>query len=122
MFQTFNDIDTNKDGKITKYELMNAYQKLYEKEEDAFQIVNEIFSAVDHDSNGEIEISEYILALIDRRSVITEENMKVTFTQLSNKKGFITSSSLTKYFNMKEEQIETELQKMQKKYVNTTYL
>ncbi|CAD8180037.1 unnamed protein product [Paramecium pentaurelia] len=117
LFQTFNDIDANKDGKITKYELMNAYQKLYENYEDAFQVVSEIFSNVDQDENGEIEIQEYILALTDRKSLLTEDNLKDTFRILSNRKGNITIQSLIQQINVKEELIELEFAKLQKKHL-----
>ncbi|CAD8084124.1 unnamed protein product [Paramecium sonneborni] len=118
LFQAFNDIDTNKDGKITKYELMNAYQKLYENYEDAFQVVNEIFSRVDQDGNGEIEIQEYILALTDKKSLLTENNLKDTFRMLSNRKGNITITSLLQQFNIQEELIESEFSKLQKKNIS----
>ncbi|CAK87638.1 unnamed protein product (macronuclear) [Paramecium tetraurelia] len=118
LFQTFNDIDANKDGKITKYELMNAYQKLYENYEDAFQVVSEIFSNVDQDENGEIEIQEYILALTDRKSLLTEDNLKDTFRVLSNRKGHITIQSLILQINVKEELIEAEFVKLQKKNIS----
>ncbi|CAD8116923.1 unnamed protein product [Paramecium sonneborni] len=44
IIQAFNDIDTNKDGKITLYELMNAYQKFYENYKDTFSVQQEIIS------------------------------------------------------------------------------
>ena len=41
--------------------------------------MEDIFREVDLDGNGEIEFSEWIVATIDRNSLITEEKLKAAF-------------------------------------------
>lgn len=47
---------------------------------DAVKEVEEIFAEVDLDKNGEIEFSEWVIASIDKTSLLTDEKLKIAFS------------------------------------------
>lgn len=74
--QAFNTLDISKTGKITREELYTGFQS-YTTE--AREEVDAIFNEVDLDGNGEIEFSEWIVASIDKNSLITDEKLQMAF-------------------------------------------
>lgn len=62
--QAFNDLDLNKDGKISWEELKKGYVKIYGEMAD--QMVDEIFEKVDINNDGAIEYTEFLAASIDK--------------------------------------------------------
>lgn len=74
---SFESLDTSGDGKIGKEELIVAFGAF---SEDAKREVEEIFAEVDLDKNGEIEFSEWVVASIDKTSLLTDEKLRVAFS------------------------------------------
>ena len=64
----FDALDSSGDGKIEKDELIKAFGAF---SEDAIAEVEAIFAEVDLDRNGEIEFSEWVVASIDKGSLLT---------------------------------------------------
>lgn len=87
--QAFNTLDISKTGKITREELYIGFQS---HTQEAREEVDNIFNEVDLDGNGEIEFSEWIVASIDKNSLITDEKLKLAFN-LFDKDGGGTISS-----------------------------
>ena len=74
--QAFNTLDISKTGKITREELFMGFQAFTQE---AREEVDAIFNEVDLDGNGEIEFSEWIVASIDKNSLITNEKLELAF-------------------------------------------
>ena len=74
--QAFNTLDISKTGRITKEELFAGFQAFTHE---AREEVDAIFKEVDLDGNGEIEFSEWVVASIDKNSLITDEKLKMAF-------------------------------------------
>lgn len=70
-------MDTSGDGKIGKEELVVAFGAF---SEDARKEVEEIFAEVDLDKNGQIEFSEWVVASIDKTSLLTDEKLLIAFS------------------------------------------
>jgi len=70
-------LDTSGDGKIGKEELIVAFGAF---SADARKEVEEIFAEVDLDKNGEIEFSEWVVASIDKTSLLTDEKLRIAFS------------------------------------------
>ena len=74
--KAFKAINTSQTGKITREELEKGFGV---DNEASRQEVQAIFDEVDLDGNGEIEFSEWIVASIDKRSLVTDEKLVLAF-------------------------------------------
>ena len=81
--RAFTAINTSNTGKITIDELEEGFEA---HSAEAKEEVKAIFDEVDLDGNGEIEFTEWIVASIDKQSLITDEKLKLAF-QLFDKDG-----------------------------------
>ena len=84
----FYKIDRNTDGKITKEDLLNAYEEAGEKI--TKKELEEIINMVDFDKNGFIEYEEFIRVCIPEDRLFTDSNLKYAFDLFdTEKKGAI---------------------------------
>lgn len=74
---SFDALDTSGDGQIGMEELVAAFKAF---SPDARREVEEIFREVDLDKNGQIEFSEWVVASIDKRQLLTDEKLRVAFS------------------------------------------
>ena len=92
--QVFIALDDNGDGKLTKDELINGLTIILEKNE-ATTEVNRLFEIIDVDGNGFIEYEEFLRAGLDKRKILTENNLETAFKLYDiNKKGKINAKEL----------------------------
>ena len=107
--RAFNTLDISKTGKITKEELFQGFQAFTDEARDE---VDAIFKEVDLDGNGEIEFSEWIVASIDKNSLITDEKLKMAFNLFDKDGGGTISAHEVKStltgFNGEEELSEED--------------
>ncbi|CAD8062558.1 unnamed protein product [Paramecium sonneborni] len=76
----FNTFDTNRDQKISFNELQDAYRSLYPGQN--YEEVLELFKKVDFDRNGFLEFHEFIIAAVDKSSLLTNQHLQVTFKMI----------------------------------------
>ena len=76
LHKAFDAINISRNGQITVEELSEAFNAYTPEEQAAIQ---RIFEEVDLDNSGSIEFSEWIVASIDKRSLISEEKLKLAF-------------------------------------------
>ena len=75
MFRYFNK---SGDCKLTKKELTEGLYSYKDKSE-VDEMVDVIFGRLDGDNNGFIEYEEFLRACIDKKSLMTKENLKYAF-------------------------------------------
>lgn len=75
--RAFNTLDISRTGKITREELYIGFSS---NTQEGREEVDAIFDEVDLDGNGEIEFSEWIVASIDKNTLITDEKLKLAFS------------------------------------------
>ena len=75
--QIFKLVNINGDGKLQKNELKKVL--LYFVSEEYLINFDKIFSLLDSENRGYIEYSEFLRATLDRKSIVTEENLKSAF-------------------------------------------
>lgn len=76
--KVFKTIDIDQDGRISKEELLLAMQKfdnlnITEKE------IQEMLDAIDSDKSGFLEYEEFITATINKKALLTDDNLKAAF-------------------------------------------
>ncbi len=90
----FKTIDVDQDGRISKQELLFAMQK-YQKFENTEKDIEEILDIIDSDKSGFIEYEEFIVATINKKSLLTNENLKSAFDLFDqNKNGTISADEI----------------------------
>ena len=70
--------------KLTKQELKNGLYN-YRNKEQVNKIVDQLFLLLDGDNNGYIEFEEFLRACIDKRQILTKENIWYAFKFLDTK-------------------------------------
>ena len=73
--KAFQILDTNKDGMLSKQELSIGFQRIYNSAQEAEEQVEKIFSKCDIDGSGNIDYSEWVVATIDKKRLLTTEKL-----------------------------------------------
>ncbi|CAD8161306.1 unnamed protein product [Paramecium pentaurelia] len=81
LMEEFQKFDLNKDGLLTKEELLKVYITMYSSEQ-ANQEVETIFSKVDQNHSGRIDYQEFVLATIDQKKYFNREKLLMLFQQI----------------------------------------
>ncbi|CAD8078153.1 unnamed protein product [Paramecium primaurelia] len=80
--KTFQKIDINNDGKISKTELYQQYFENSGNENLARQEVDRIFSQLDINKNQFLEFNEFLIASCNKTALFNEENLMNFFNKL----------------------------------------
>ncbi len=105
IFQAFQLIDENGDGRITKEELIKGLKLYDEKVSDPAGEVEKIFNSIDTDKNGFLEFEEFARVLIDKKKLITNDIIKFTFNFFdTDRSGEITLDELIDIFGKNNEE------------------
>jgi calcium-dependent protein kinase len=67
-------MDVNGDGKLSKEEIQNGYHKFFGRslnDED----VDEMFAKVDADGSGEIDYSEFVVATMNEKNLLSNNKL-----------------------------------------------
>ena len=93
------------DCKLTKEELIKGLCE-YRFEDEVRKKVDHLFLLLDSDNNGYIEYEEFLRACIDKKEILTEENLKYAFKFLDKEgKGNLTVEEINYAFLKKENKL-----------------
>ncbi|CAK65534.1 unnamed protein product (macronuclear) [Paramecium tetraurelia] len=118
--EIFNGLDIDKNGRLTKPELVKHYTQYFNaqyKPHEIHDFVNEIFTASDINNSGDIELSEFLIALSNPKTIITNENLKCIFNQINQGQPF-GFNELQPLFRTKEAEIQSSLQQIPNQIIN----
>lgn len=76
--ETFKLLDANNDGKLSREEIKEGYEKLHGFVMEDEQI-DALFEAVDTDNSGYIDYSEFVVAAMNEKNVFSDAKLKAAF-------------------------------------------
>jgi calcium-dependent protein kinase len=78
MAKIFKAIDKNGDGKLSKEEIFDGYDKFFGKNMEK-EDLEKMFDAVDIDRSGFIDYSEFVVASMNEKTLLTNEKLQSAF-------------------------------------------
>lgn len=92
----FKKLDKNQNGILTKEELIQGYAELY-GQDISNEEVGQIFDKMDLNKDGKIEYSEFIVAALDEKNLMSEKRLKAAFDMYDkDKSGSISAEEIKK--------------------------
>ena len=76
---SFNFIDTNRNGLITQDELISGYKLLGQSEEKAKEESEWVMKRIDLNQNGMIDYNEFLMANLISENSLTEQRLQKAF-------------------------------------------
>lgn len=77
--EIFIAMDKNADGKLSREELVKGYSHIEPSATDVEAKVDEMMRNLDIDGSGFIDYSEFIVALMDKKKLLSKDNLKQAF-------------------------------------------
>ena len=94
--EEFDKIDVNKDGEISKDELIKCLESIYPSQEAKLR-ANAIFQEIDFNNDGSINFSEFLTVNIQKEKLLNEETLDKAFRMFDlDGNGYITIDELKK--------------------------
>ena len=84
--KVFRAMDANGDGKLSKVEIKNGYAEYFGKSLTDEQ-VDEMFDKVDADGNGEIDYSEFVVATMNEKNLLSNNKLQTAFKMFDKDGG-----------------------------------
>ena len=84
----FQQLDENGDGKLSKQEVLNGYEEVFGipiNEEE----VDKMFNEIDMDGNGTIDYTEFVMATMNEKTVLTNDKLEQAFKMFDKVKTLI---------------------------------
>lgn len=78
LLKIFKDLDFDGDGIVTKEELIIGYTKCFPADDPEKQ-VDKIMESVDANKSGCIDYTEFVMATMNRKSVLTKKTLEMAF-------------------------------------------
>ena len=75
----FMKLDKNGDGKLSEDELISGYKEIFGDQYPAEEEVKKILLKIDNDNNGYIDLTEFIIATIDKDKTLSRERLITAF-------------------------------------------
>jgi len=102
LLKTFKELDLDHDGQLTHDELMIGYSKTM-GEEEARREVDRIFACIDVNNTGAIDFTEFLLATVDHKKLLSQERMTQVFKMFdTDGSGTIDRNEIKAFFSMSE--------------------
>jgi len=84
--KVFKAMDVNSDGKLSKQEIKNGYLEYFGKSLTDEEI-DDMFNKVDADGNGEIDYSEFVVATMNEKNLLSNNKLHTAFKMFDKDGG-----------------------------------
>ena len=81
----FIHFDKNKDGRLSKEEIIQGYEEYYGTPPKLDEI-DKLFASVDSDGSGTIDYTEFVIATLNEKTLLNDEKLRAAF-QMFDKVG-----------------------------------
>jgi len=99
LLTTFQLLDANGDGKLSREELIAGYQKILGLENAEIE-VEAILNAVDNNNSGAIDYTEFVMATMNRQKLLSKERLEAVFKMFDKDgNGYLTADEIKEIFN-----------------------
>jgi calcium-dependent protein kinase len=86
----FLEFDVNKDGRLSREELLQGYERIMGSAAAATE-VDKIMTSCDVDGSGYVDYSEFLSASMNKKTMLSKENLQAAFEAFdADQNGFIT--------------------------------
>jgi len=93
--RTFQALDKDGNGVLTKEELIDGYRKVFADKSDAEAEVRRIIEEVDINNSGYIDFTEFVVAAMNREKLLSAKKLEQAFAMFDqDSDGFITRAEL----------------------------
>lgn len=100
LLKTFQEIDLNNDGQLTKDELLIGYKNIM-GEDEATKEVERIYQVIDVNNTDAIDFTEFLLATVNYQKLLNENKMSTVFQMIdSDGSGEISRQEIKEFFSM----------------------
>ncbi|CAD8210826.1 unnamed protein product [Paramecium octaurelia] len=79
LLKTFQSLDKNNDGILSKEELIEGYNTIYQDREKAEQEVIKILQLIDLNQSGQVDFSEFLMAAMNQEKLVSLQKVKAAF-------------------------------------------
>ncbi|CAK58777.1 unnamed protein product (macronuclear) [Paramecium tetraurelia] len=79
LLKTFQSLDKNNDGILSREELIEGYNKIYQDKEKAEQEVIKILQLIDLNQSGQVDFSEFLMAAMNQEKLVSLQKVKAAF-------------------------------------------
>ena len=84
--KVFRAMDVNGDGKLSKEEIKNGYAEYFSKNL-SDEEVDDMFAKVDSDASGEIDYSEFVVATMNEKNLLSNNKLHTAFKMFDKDGG-----------------------------------
>ena len=77
--KAFEALDVNKDGQLSRLELIEGYKVIYGNEDEARMQVDNVMNKLDMNKNGTIDYKEFLVANFKKEDIINTKLLKQAF-------------------------------------------
>ena len=78
LLKTFQRLDLNGDGQLTKEELLEGYKNIMNNPNPEAEVEN-IMRMVDNNESGAIDYTEFVMATINREGLLSKQRLEAAF-------------------------------------------
>jgi calcium-dependent protein kinase len=85
--KVFIALDKDKDGKVSKEDLIQGFNEYFGDDYPAKEQVEAIMDQIDIDGNGYIDLTEFVIATINKKNLLSEERLMAAFNVFDQDKN-----------------------------------
>lgn len=110
--ELFRALDLNSNGVLTREEVRVGYKEVFGKELDE-ETVEGMFQRIDSDNSGHIEYSEFVIAAMNEKELLSNEKLRHAFNMFDvDGSGYVTRDELVEvlsYFQAVDKDVDSDI-------------